>query len=234
MALPSVTAIVLAAGASIRMGSPTPKVLLRIAGRTILERSVAAFVDCEAVSSLVVVAHPDIEPEITAALDGTGKPLVVVPGGPTRSTSSQAGLDAVAGHVDFVLVHDAARPLVTVEMVGALASRLTDHGASAATVAVRAGDTMLTVHANTVVDIPDRSLLWHAQTPQGFRTVTLRAAYAAAGDRPDFTDDCGIVRRYLPEVEIGVVEGSSENLKITRSADLAIAESILAARRRPD
>lgn len=211
------------------MGSGAPKVLLEIAGRSMLERSVDAFETAAEVDAIVVVAHESLIGRATALLGDAGKVEAVVPGGPTRSASTLAALNVIADETGIVLVHDAARPLVTPTTVSALIAALAD--ADAATIAIPVYDTILRVQSDRIVDIPERSELWHAQTPQGFRLTTLRAAYAAAQHREtDFSDDCGIVRRYLPGVPIRIVPGSEENPKITRPGDISLAEMILAAR----
>ena len=211
------------------MASSTPKVLLKIAGRSVLERSVDAFEATPEVDAIVVVTHPTLLPTVAALLGEAGKVQTVIPGGATRSASTLAALNVIAADAGVVLVHDAARPLISPLMISSLIAALA--GAEAATIAVPTHDTILRVQNDRIVDIPDRSELWHAQTPQGFRLTTLQAAYNAAADpEPDFTDDCGIVRRYLPEVSIQIVPGSRENLKITRSADIHLAEELLAAR----
>ena len=174
------------------------------------------------VDGIVVVAHPDSVTTMAGLLEGIGKVEAVVPGGSTRSASTLTALDTIEHADGLVLVHDAARPLVTSELISAVLAALAS--ADAATVAVPADDTMLRVHDGAVIDIPDRSKLWHAQTPQGFRLETLRAAYRAAGNSPDFTDDCSIVARHLPGVAISVVPGSPRNLKITHPGDIAAAE----------
>ncbi len=211
------------------MGSAAPKVLLEIAGRSVLERSVDAFETAPEVDAIVVVAHESLVATVTGLLEDAGKVEAVVPGGATRSASTLAALNVIADETGIVLVHDAARPLITAVTVSALVAALAD--ADAATMAIPADDTILRVQGDRIVDIPARSELWHAQTPQGFRLTTLRAAYASA-PRPetDFSDDCGIVRRYLPDVPIRIVPGLEENPKITRPSDISLAEAILAAR----
>jgi 2-C-methyl-D-erythritol 4-phosphate cytidylyltransferase len=229
MSGPIVTAVVLAAGEGTRMGAATPKVLLEIEGMSVLERSVAAFATTPEVDTIIVVAHPGLVVTISNMLGRAPKVEAVVPGGETRSASTLAGLGVIASDTGIVLIHDAARPLITPAIISNLVAALA--GVDAATVAVPAGDTMLRVRGDRIIDIPDRSEQWHAQTPQGFKLQTLRAAYEAAGHaKPDFTDDCSIVRRYLPDVAIRVVPGSEENLKITRPADISLAERILVAR----
>lgn len=210
------------------MGSASPKVLLEIAGRSVLERSVDAFEAAPEVDAIVVVAHESLLGMVTA-LFGDGKVEEVVPGGATRSASTLAALNVIADETGIVLVHDAARPLITAVTVSTLVAALAD--ADAATIAVPADDTILRVQGDRIVDMPARSELWHAQTPQGFRLTILREAYAAAPhSQTDFSDDCGIVRRYLPAVPIRIVPGLEENPKITRPADISLAEVILAAR----
>lgn len=209
------------------MGTDVPKVLLELAGRTILERSVHAFASAPGVDDVVVVAHPDLVAKVSSLLAGVSTLTAVIPGGSTRSASTLAALDAIDHADGLVLVHDAARPLVTTELISALLAALAS--ADAATVAVPAADTMLRVENGAVIGIPDRSKLWQAQTPQGFRLETLRAAYEAVGDeQPDYSDDCSIVARHLPEVAISIVPGSPRNLKITHPGDIAVAERLLA------
>jgi 2-C-methyl-D-erythritol 4-phosphate cytidylyltransferase len=224
-----VTAVVLAAGESTRMGSRTPKVMARLAGRTVLEWSARAFDQSPDVTSIVIVAPANLIEDITVSLGTVDKVEKVVSGGPTRSASTRAGLNAITNNSDgLVLVHDAARPLVTPPTISKLIDALA--AADAATVATPAIDTMLRVSEDTVIDILDRSELWHAQTPQGFRIATLRAAFSAmGGEVPDFTDDCALVRRYLPTTRVAVVPGAADNIKITRPNDLELAESLLAA-----
>ena len=212
------------------MGSKTPKVLASLAGRKVLDWAVGAFDEAQDVGRIVVVARNDLLAGVAAAVDHFAKVDQVVAGGPTRSASTLAGLSVIADDGEAcVLVHDGARPLVTPEVIARLVEKLAT--ADAATVATPASDTMLRVSDEVVIDVLDRSQLWHAQTPQGFRIATLRAAYAAMGQEvPDFTDDCGLVRHYLPGTPVAVVPGSADNIKITGPADLDLAERLLAAR----
>ncbi len=102
---------------------------------------------------------------------------------------------------------------------------------SAVTVATPASDTILQVDDDEITGIPDRSTLWHAQTPQGFDVDVLRSAYAAAGSGEiDFTDDTSVVRAFRSDVAVGVVVGPPDNIKITRPGDIEVAESLLEAR----
>ena len=130
----------------------------------------------------------------------------------------------------LVLVHDAARPLVSAEVIGRCIEALVDH--PAVLVAVPATDTMVEVDADeTVRSVPPRSSLRRVQTPQGFRSDVLRSAYAAAEADPDFvaTDDASVVFHYLPGHSVAVVAGEERNLKVTTPLDLQLAESLLRA-----
>lgn len=211
------------------MGSDTPKVLLGVAGRTVLEWSVSAFADAPGVDSIIVVAHPDSIPRVAEMLNDVAKVEAIVPGGLTRSASTRAALDAIPAQDGIVLIHDGARPAVRPETVADLVATMAR--ADAATVAVPAADTILHVEGGTVVAIPDRTALWHAQTPQGFRLPILRRAHAAAEHNgTEFTDDCGVVLEYQPHIDISVVPGSADNVKVTTPEDLARAEQILTAK----
>jgi 2-C-methyl-D-erythritol 4-phosphate cytidylyltransferase len=156
--------------------------------------------------------------------------VTVVRGGETRSQSVRAALAALPGDLDVIAVHDAARPLVT----GSIVARCIDvalqgFGAVAGCPAV---DTMKVVDgAGHVVDTPDRATLWHAQTPQTFPAGPLREAYAAAGGED--TDDAALVARHVPSLKLKMVDGGAGNLKVTRQADVSLAEAILAARSAP-
>jgi 2-C-methyl-D-erythritol 4-phosphate cytidylyltransferase len=120
---------------------------------------------------------------------------------------------------------------VTIATIEALVAQLAT--ADAATVATPATDTMLSVADGAVTGVPDRTQLWHAQTPQGFRIATLRAAYVAMGSElQDFSDECGLVRRYLLKTRIAIVPGAPDNIKITEPGDLELAAGLLARRAR--
>jgi 2-C-methyl-D-erythritol 4-phosphate cytidylyltransferase len=156
--------------------------------------------------------------------------LDVIDGGAERSDSTVralAWLDA-RGLTSDLLIHDAARPLLTGDVIDRCIAALAEHVAVG--VAVPSSDTVFrTDPSGRVVEVPPRSELWRAQTPQGFRLATLRAAYDAALADPAFvaTDDCSVVLRYLPDVAVTVVLGDERNMKVTGPLDLAIAERLL-------
>jgi 2-C-methyl-D-erythritol 4-phosphate cytidylyltransferase len=130
-----------------------------------------------------------------------------------------------------VLLHDAARPLVEQRIIADCVAALAIH--EAAGVAVPASDTMVIAEDGVMHSMPRRETLWRCQTPQCFRLPVIARAHelAAADTDPSAfapTDDCGVVLRYLPGVDVHVVRGSERNMKITYPQDLAIAEALLA------
>ena len=227
-------AVVLAGGTGTRIGQPVPKQLIPIAGRPILEHSIAAMQRSPVVDEIVVVMAPGhLEPvREMVRRGGYDKVSRVVPGGSTRNDSTAAALAALGPEEANVLVHDAARPLVTEAILAANVAALADH--RAVITAIGSSDTVVEVDPvhNRLVEILPRPRLRRCQTPQSFRLSTLRAAYAAAARDPDFTatDDATVVLRYLPEVPIVVVPGDPENLKITEPFDLFFAEQLLRRR----
>ena len=234
----TVVAAVLAAGSGKRLGGSVPKQLLPLAGRLVLHRSVAAFRDSPAVDRVVVVAAPDRLAEIRDRLDGWGMADVeTLPGGVFRHDSTWAVIEHLGDLDCDLLVHDAARPLVDGGTIGRCVDALADY--EAVTVAVPSTDTVVVVDDDGILtESLDRSRLRRVQTPQGFRLATIRAAHvlraaheAGAASRSEppapVTDDCGVVRRYLPHVPVRVVEGSERNLKITHAEDLLVADALL-------
>jgi 2-C-methyl-D-erythritol 4-phosphate cytidylyltransferase len=207
----SVWVIVVAAGSGSRFGRP--KQYEELAGRPVLDWSLAAALAAAggADDGLVVVVPPDRvgEPASGAA--------TVVGGGATRSSSVRAGLAAVPGHADVIVVHDGARPLAGPELFARVVGAVRD-GADAAVPAVEVTDTLRRRTGGPV----DRNGLLAVQTPQAFRAAALRRAHAAG---PEATDDASLVEAAGGKVV--VVEGSPANLKITRPVDLAIAEALL-------
>jgi 2-C-methyl-D-erythritol 4-phosphate cytidylyltransferase len=227
-------AVVLAGGSGTRIGRLMPKQLIPIAGRPILEHSIAAMQRSPVVDEIIVVMVPGyLEPvRKLVAHGGYTKVSQVVPGGGTRNDSTAAALAALGPEEANVLVHDAARPLVTEAILVANVAALADH--RAVITAVGSSDTVVEIDPDQdrLVEILPRPLLRRCQTPQSFRLSTLRDAYTAAARDPDFTatDDATVVLRYLPGVPIAVVPGDAENLKITEPLDLFLAEQLLLRR----
>jgi 2-C-methyl-D-erythritol 4-phosphate cytidylyltransferase len=213
-------ALIVAAGRGERLGANRPKALVELAGRPLVQWSLDALRAVPAIERIVVALPPGVP-----APAGT----VGVPGGAVRSESVRLALEA-AGPGDPVLVHDAARPLLSVEIVlQTLDALLADEHLDAASAALAVTDTIKRVEESVVSETLDRSSLWAVQTPQVFR----RAALERVLDVPDdilaqATDDAWLIERAGGRV--GVVPSSSENLKVTTELDLALAELLLARR----
>ena len=227
-------AVVLAGGTGTRFGRSIPKQLVPLAGRSILEHSIAAMQRSAVVDEVVVVMAPGhLDPAREIVAGGRyDKVSRIVVGGGTRNDSTAAALAALGADEVNILIHDAARPLVTEAILAANVAALADH--EAVITAIGSSDTVVEVDPDQdrLLQILPRPRLRRCQTPQSFRLSTLRAAYAEAARDPHFTatDDATVVLRYRPDVPIAVVPGDPENLKITEPLDLYLAEQLLARR----
>ncbi len=222
-----VTAVLVAAGSSTRMGFD--KLSFDLGGETVLERSVRAFDECPEVDELVLVTGASGENAERAAAR-CKKPVQLVRGGATRAESARNGV--AAAHGALVAVHDAARPFVSGEVIAAVLKAAARCGAAAPAVPVKdtikqaKGGSGKTVPAGCMVEgTPDRSTLYAVQTPQCFD----RAAYLAALDELDeararlVTDDCSLFELTGRPVEL--VQGDYANIKITTREDLPRAKN---------
>ena len=232
-------AVVLAGGSGVRLGGNTPKQLRLLAGRTLLEHSVAAFDAAPGIDEVVVVMPAELIGEAKRILDADCRKVShIIAGGTDRPGSTRQAIELLSRDVGDsadadcnVLFHDAARPLVDQRIIADCVSGLAD--SQALGVVVPTADTIVEVTDGVMTSIPPRESLGRCQTPQGFRLSVIRRAHElAAADREAGafkpTDDCGIVLRYLPEIGVRVVCGSERNLKITYPADLQIAETLVA------
>ncbi len=215
-------ALIVAAGRGERLGMEGPKALVELAGRPLLQWSLDALRQVEAIERIVVALPPD-----TAAPSGT----IGVRGGAVRSESVRLALQAAGDGPgsELVLVHDAARPLLTAELAARVLAAV-DAGSDAAIAATPVTDTVKRVDRDGCVrETLDRSELWAVQTPQVFRrSVLTHALDVPAETLAAATDDAWLVERMGGSV--AVVEAPRENLKITTAVDLALAELLIAQR----
>ena len=229
-------AILLAGGSGQRFGADRPKQFVRIGERTVLEHSLAAFEQSPHIDAVVVVSHPQHLDEVRQLLPSSQHPklLTVVAGGAERQDSTLNALRALAQITDSpleqirILIHDAVRPAVSQSIIERVCTALHTH--QAANLVVPVTDTLLEVNDNgTTAAMPSRAHFRRVQTPQGFHAATLQHAYDVALTDPNFqaTDDCGVVFRYLPEVEIALVEGEQRNIKLTYPEDLHVLHHLL-------
>lgn len=207
-----VTALIVAAGRGLRAGGGVPKQFRDLAGQSVLARTIGAFRG--QVDEIILVIHPDDRDQVAE----TAPALRLVDGGETRSASVCAGLNAV--RTPLVLIHDAARPCVPRRVIEAVVAGLQNHpGAAPAlpvTDALWQGETL-------VEGARDRTGLWRAQTPQGFWTDDLRAAHSAFTG--EAADDVEVAR--AAGMDVAIIPGDEDNIKITTGADFARAARIL-------
>lgn len=229
MAVPSVAALIAAAGSGERLGAGGPKALVPAAGRPLVAWSIDAFAAVERIGVAVIAAPPGREAEVrAAALDaGAGRlDVLVVAGGATRADSVAAAL--AEADAELIAVHDAARPLLEPGLVEALISRLEAEPEAAGVIAAEpVTDTIKRAGADHVITATEpRGGLWRAQTPQLFRAPALRAAHEGASEAA--TDDAMLVEKAGGRVLIE--PGPPQNLKVTTPADLRFAELLLRER----
>jgi 2-C-methyl-D-erythritol 4-phosphate cytidylyltransferase/2-C-methyl-D-erythritol 2,4-cyclodiphosphate synthase len=231
-----VTAIIAAGGRGLRFGGTLPKQLTTVGGRAILERSVAAFVGHPEIDEVVVVLPADIAADPPAYLGGASKPLRVVDGGARRQDSVMNAFRATSERSDVIVIHDAARPFASADLISRTIAAAVQSGAALAAVQARdtvkrstspakAGRHVLPSEAGLQVqETLPRETIFLAQTPQAFRRDILRDALAQQGDA---TDEASLAERAGHPVTL--VEGEETNIKITTPADLVLAEGIARA-----
>jgi 2-C-methyl-D-erythritol 4-phosphate cytidylyltransferase len=218
-------AILLCAGQGERLGAGVPKALAALAGRPLFTWSLEAFEASPAIEHIVVVGPArTLQEALWACGMHAGKVAAWCEGGRERQHSVARGLAALPEACDVVLVHDAARALVTPALIARVAADARTHGAAIAAVPV--DDTLKRVTLEVIEDTVPRAGLWRAQTPQGFRRDWLAEAHARAGAVA--TDDAALVEAAGHRVRVTL--GEATNLKITTPDDLHLAEAWLSAR----
>lgn len=249
-------AIILAGGIGARVGGNTPKQLLPLPdGHSVLEHAVNAFEQSPHIHEVCIVMHPDYiaYAEQMLLANAWQKVHHIIPGGKERWESSVNAIRAITHYPLSItlkeinlLLHDAARPFVSQEIIARVCEALEEH--EAVTVAIPSTDTVYEMADNKVARIPQRSTIMRAQTPQAFRLELIAEAYARAlspianshgvasnssqcerplGETPSHnlkeviaTDDCGIVHKHMPHIPIHIVLGEEQNRKITFKEDI--------------
>jgi 2-C-methyl-D-erythritol 4-phosphate cytidylyltransferase len=217
--------VIPAGGAGQRLGGRA-KAELPLAGKPMLQWTLAPFLSIEEIQHIVIALPATL---LASPPDWLrDKRISLVQGGAERSESVRAGLSALPPDVDIVVIHDAARPLVRVELIREVLDAAC--AGSGAIAALPATDTIHVVDDELrIVQTPDRNMLWQAQTPQVFPRSLIEAAHRrAAGERWSSTDDAALVVRCGGMVQI--VKGDAENLKITVPRDIEVAEALLSRR----
>ena len=212
-----VSAVIVAAGGSVRMGIA-------------IEYTLKAFQKCHLVKEIVIVCREQDNDRINKIieLNGFSKVSKLVKGGDSRADSVRNGIGACSENAKYYAIHDGARPLITVEEIERVVEAAFDTGA--ATLGTSVKDTIKVVDGfNNIESTPIRSQLRAVQTPQVFERDLYRFALENAGDNLiNFTDDCSLIENMGGEVL--VVKGNEENIKLTTPIDIVIAESILKSR----
>lgn len=222
-------AIILAGGSGSRMGSGMPKQFLKVAGKRIIEHTIDVFESNKHIDEIAIVCKSDFIPDMEQIVVGNEyrKVKKILQGGEERYHSSLSAIASYDKDSDNLIFHDAVRPLVNNRIIDDCIEALKTY--DAVDVAINATDTIIQVNsANCITDIPVRSTLRSGQTPQCFKRGVIKSAYDIALADPDFktTDDCGVVRRYLPDTKVYVVPGEVFNMKITYMEDLFLLDKL--------
>lgn len=213
-------AVIVAAGRGLRAGGDLPKQWQTLGGKTVLEHTLAAFEMHSDIAETILVLHPD---DMARASGLGGSTTQIAMGGDDRAASVRNGLAAVST-ADRVLIHDVARPLVTAGIISSVIKALEIHPGAAPALAVT--DALWRGTEDRVSGTVDRTGLYRAQTPQGFDVDAIRAAHDAHPGGA--ADDVEVARAF--GLDVAIVPGDEDNLKITLPADFARAERILRGR----
>ena len=235
-------AVILAGGIGARVGGNTPKQLLPLEdGHSVLEHAVNAFEQSPHIQEVCIVMHPDyiMHAEQMLLANAWQKVRYIIPGGKERWESSvnairiysEVQCETSDHRKEFnLLLHDAARPFVSQEIIANVCQALEEH--EAVVVAIPSTDTVYEMVDDNVARIPQRSTIMRAQTPQAFRLELIAEAYtkalsvdslsaaACAAAHLPATDDCGVVFNHMPDVKIHIVPGEEQNKKITFKEDI--------------
>lgn len=218
---PSCSVVVVAAGASTRMGFD--KVLADVGGLPVIVRCLKSFEEAPSVSEVVVVTRTDLVPEVARLCQdfGLSKVVKVIRGGEDRTQSARLGTLECDPKARLIAIHDGARPFVTVQVVEDAVAQAAVNGAAAPAVPVK--DTIKAAHNGLVERTLDRSELYAIQTPQVFDGDLIRAALQkAVDDGVSLTDDCAAVERL--GMKVALTPGDERNIKLTTPTDLLIGE----------
>ncbi len=215
----TIAAIIVAAGRGVRAGGDVPKQWQLLAGVPVVAHAVRAFANEAQIGPIVVVVHPEDMGRVQAMVQGR---VSAVCGGATRAASVRAALEALEGQgVSQVMIHDAARPLVSRDLIGRLIAAMA--GSDAVAPALPVSDALWRSSGDLVAASVPRDGLWRAQTPQCFRHDAILAAHRAYG--ADAADDVEVAR--AAGIAVTILPGEERNLKLTWPGDFARAETIL-------
>lgn len=220
-------AVILAGGTGSRLGLSMPKQFYKVAGKSVIEHTISTFNDNENIDEIYIVIHSQYKQmmeNICLRNDWT-KISKILNGGSERYQSSVSAINACEEECNLIF-HDSVRPLVSNKIINEVIAKLDE--CSAIDVAIPMVDTVIQRDGDYISEIPDRSLLFRGQTPQAFKLSVIKKAYELALQDPKFktTDDCGVVRKYLPEVPIFIVDGEEQNMKLTYKENIFLLDKL--------
>lgn len=227
-------AVILAGGVGSRLGLDRPKQFMKVAGKTVLEHTVEGFQRHSQIDEICIVMHANYihEAETMVLKNHWTKVKKVLNGGQERYESSLAAIDAYKKQAQNeninLIFHDAVRPLVSGQIISNVIEALNTY--DAVDVAIPAVDTVIKLDNSKqyIEQIPNRNYLNRGQTPQAFKYDVIAKAYQLALQDKNMqtTDDCGIVRKYLPDIKVFVVAGEEQNIKLTYPEDVYVLEKL--------
>lgn len=223
-------AVILAGGKGERFNSEMPKQFAKVAGKSVIEHTIGVFERSNRIDEIAVVINPDYLDRLEGLVlkNSWNKLKKILLGGKERYHSSLAAINAYRDEKVNLIFHDAVRPLIDAQIIEEVVEKLTDY--DAVDVAIPATDTIIEVDVDKkiITNIPNREFLYQGQTPQGFKNEIIAQAYEIALNDSQFrtTDDCGVVKTYLPNVPIGVVLGARKNIKLTHMEDLYLIDKL--------
>ena len=221
--------VLLAGGSGTRLDSPIPKQFIRVAGKTIVEHSFACLHSFAPDARIVITVPADALEHARGLFKGTRAEVIV--GGSSRQASAWAALRYLSTDAPRnVILHDSARPFLSHQIIHDVVEALNTY--EAVDVAIKTSDTIIVERDGFIQNIPKRDHIYRGQTPQAFRFDALVKSYEEIGPEKmgEFTDDCGIYMACHPMGQVRIVKGSSENIKITDSIDLVLADELFRIR----
>ncbi len=220
-------AIILASGKGTRLNSDLPKQFINIGGKTVIEHTLDRFQMHSEIDEIIIVIEPSNKNRLQKILDDTNYTKIskILNGGKTRQDSSAIGVNSITETTANVLIHDAARPFVSQNIITNCLKALKTSGAVA--VAIPAVDTIIEIDSkNHISNIPERKYMMQVQTPQAFNLEIIKKAHALAAKESYATDDCSLVLKHNI-ADIFIVSGEKTNIKITYPEDIEFAEIII-------
>lgn len=221
--------VLLAGGSGVRLDAPVPKQFIRVAGKTIVEHSYACLNSYAPDARVIITAPADSLCYMRDLFKGTRAEIIV--GGSSRQASAYAALKYLrADPPRNVILHDSARPFLSHQIIHDVVEALSSY--EAVDVAIKTSDTIIVERDGFIQSIPKRDHIYRGQTPQGFRYERLIQSYEEVGGEKisEFTDDCGIYLACHPMGQVRIVKGNSDNIKITDSVDLVLADELFRIR----